>query len=189
MIAVIDNGGQYTHVIWRSVRDLGFEAKIFPKETPFASLPTPKAFVLSGGPGSAYKDEFYVNKDIILGAARGILTQPVLGICQGHQLIAHYLGGKVGRGESAEYGIGRIAVDEPDLLFKGLPSSFNAWVSHFDEVKRLPPDFVSLAHSATCRIEAMKHKSRPLFGVQFHPEVWHTEGGERILANFLSLAR
>ncbi|MEM4389947.1 MAG: GMP synthase subunit A [Candidatus Micrarchaeia archaeon] len=189
MIAIIDNGGQYTHVIWRTVRELDFEARIFPKETPFASLSTPKAFILSGGPGSAYRDEFYVNKDIILGAARGILTQPVLGICQGHQLIAHYLGGKVERGKSAEYGVQKIIVDEPDLLFKGLPSSFNAWVSHFDEVKELPPGFVSLAHSSVCKFEAMRHIERNIFGVQFHPEVWHTEGGERILDNFLSLVR
>jgi len=188
MIAVIDNGGQYTHVIWRSVRELGFEVEVFPKETPFASLPTPKAFILSGGPGSAYRDEFFVNRDIILGVARGILRQPVLGICQGHQLIAHYLGGKVERGKSAEYGVQRIFVDEPDVLFKGLPQSFNAWVSHFDEVKELPPGFVALAHSESCRVEAMRHAELPLFGVQFHPEVWHTEGGERILGNFLSLA-
>ena len=77
--------------------------------------------------------------------------------------------------------------DANNSLFRGLPTEFQAWSSHFDEVKALPKDFVALAHSEQCKYEAMKHKSKKLFGLQFHPEVWHTENGERILENFLKI--
>jgi GMP synthase (glutamine-hydrolysing) len=103
----------------------------------------------------------------------------------GHQLIAHSLGGKVERGKSAEYGISRIEVDEEGVLLEGMPKSFNAWVSHFDEVVSMPYGFARLAHSNSCKIEAMENAAKKIFSVQFHPEVWHTENGERILENFL----
>ena len=115
------------------------------------------------------------------------LNAPLLGICFGHQLIAHALGGKVEKGKSAEYGIAKITIDDADGIFAGVPREINAWVSHFDEVKKIPEGFVSLAHSQTCAHEAMRHKTKKIFGVQFHPEVWHTEHGEEILRNFLGV--
>jgi len=180
-VAVIENGGQYTHVIWRTVRDLGHEVKVFPNKTPFEELAS-DGYILGGGPGSAYKDDFGVCAEIIKGGVEN--NCPVLGICLGHQLIGHLLGGIVARGPSAEYGLGELFVDEKDVLFQHCPKKFNVWVSHFDEVKQMPQDFVKLAHSKTCSIEAMHHKTKLIFGVQFHPEVWHTENGERILKNF-----
>ncbi len=179
-ILIVDMGSQYTHVIWRTVRDLGHEGKIAPKDVPASELAAAKAIILSGGPSSVTKDPFFSLPAQIKKADR-----PMLGICLGHQLIAHTLGGKVAKGKSAEYGVSKIEVDKPGAILDGLPKSFNAWVSHFDEVAKMPPGFVSLAHSETCAHEAMENVKKKIFSVQFHPEVWHTEGGEKIIKNFL----
>jgi GMP synthase (glutamine-hydrolysing) len=180
MILIIDMGSQYTHVIWRTCRELGHEGKIVPKQVARSELDAAGAVILSGGPSSVTKDDFHSLPDFIRS-----YSKPVLGICLGHQLIAHSLGGKVVKGKNAEYGISKIEVDKPGALLEGLPPSFNAWVSHFDEVVKMPAGFVSLAHSDTCSVEAMEMPSRKLFSTQFHPEVWHTENGEKILENFL----
>jgi GMP synthase (glutamine-hydrolysing) len=185
MIAIIDNGGQYTHLIWRTCRDLGHEARIAGNKSAFADVADASAFIISGGPGSAYSDDFGVCREVIERCAAG--STPLLGICMGHQLIAHVLGGKVARGRTAEYGIMSIEVDDENALFAGVPKRFNAWVSHFDEVKHLPAHFRPLAHSAICSAEAMAHEDKPIYGVQFHPEVWHTEHGETMFKNFLGI--
>jgi len=187
MIIIVDNGGQYTHLIWRMCRDLGHEARVVGNKTGFAEIADASAFILSGGPGSAYSDDFGICNEAIERCASGKSKAPLLGICMGHQLIAHVLGGQVARGKTAEYGVMEIEVDEENGLFRGVPKRFKAWVSHFDEVKRLPMHFKPLAHSAICGAEAMAHESKPIFGVQFHPEVWHTEHGETIFGNFLEL--
>ena len=179
-LSIINFGSQYTHVIWRTCRDLGREGKIVPKTVARAELDAADAVILSGGPSSVTKDDFHSLPDFIRTSGKSIL-----GICLGHQLLAHSLGGKVVKGKNAEYGLSRVEVDTPGVLLEGLPASFNAWVSHFDEVKKMPEGFVSLAHSDTCAHEAMEMPARKLFSVQFHPEVWHTENGERILENFL----
>ena len=181
-ILIVDMGSQYTHVIWRTCRDLGHDGKIVPKTVTRAELDAADAVILSGGPSSVTKDNFHALPDFIKSKPD---TKAVLGICLGHQLLAHSLGGTVVKGKNAEYGISRIEVDKPGALLEGVPASFNAWVSHFDEVKKMPEGFVSLAHSETCAHEAMEMPSRKLFSVQFHPEVWHTENGEKILENFL----
>ena len=178
---IVDMGSQYSHVIWRSVRDLSREGKIVPKDVSQKELSSAEAIILSGGPSSVTKDNFHSIPNQIKKSG-----MPILGICLGHQLIAHSLGGKVVKGKSAEYGISKIVVDEGGVLLSGLPKSFNAWVSHFDEVAAMPPGFVRLAHSETCGVEAMENAKRKIFSVQFHPEVWHTENGEKILQNFLS---
>jgi GMP synthase (glutamine-hydrolysing) len=118
----------------------------------------------------------------------GQIKLPMLGICYGFQMITHIWGGKVAKGESAEYGLGEVELDNEDDIFKNVPKKFRAWVSHFDEVKKLPDGFVKLAHSTNSIIEAAKHETMPIFCVQFHPEVWHTEHGERILRNFLEIS-
>ncbi len=198
-LAILNLGSQYTHVIWRTCRDLGVEAVIHQPDAPSDVVDFFDAYILSGGPASA--PEMKPNQahrllklsaglagasgpgpDAAASAAHS--PKPILGICMGHQLMAHVLGGEVGKGSSAEYGVSEIVVDEPDLLLEGMPPKFQAWVSHFDEVKKMPQSFRSLAHSDTCQVEAMVHRSLPLFGVQFHPEVWHTQNGERILENF-----
>ncbi len=193
MILIVDNGSQYTHLIKRNMRDLGKTGEIIPnKGTTLLEVAekNPEAIILSGGPSSVTSGENYVSEQIINWIWKGDknwANTPLLGLCWGHQLIAHTLGGKVAKGSSAEYGLGRITVDDEDLLFRGIPKEFTAWVSHFDEVKELPEGFLPLAHSETCEIEAMRHKERNIFGCQFHPEVWHTENGEEILKNFLSV--
>jgi GMP synthase (glutamine-hydrolysing) len=181
-ILIVDMGSQYTHVIWRTCRDLGHDGKIAPKTVARAELDSADAVILSGGPSSVTKDDFHALPAFIREKPDG---KAVLGICLGHQLIAHTLGGKVVKGKNAEYGISRIEVDRPGVLLEGVPGSFSAWVSHFDEVKRMPAGFTALAHSDTCGVEAMEAPVRKLFSTQFHPEVWHTENGERILENFL----
>ena len=144
MILIVDRGSQYTHVIWRSCRELGFEGKIVPKDVSEKDLLSAKAIILSGGPSSVAKDKFFS-----LPSAIKKTKKPLLGICLGHQLIAHTLGGKVVKGKNAEYGISKIEVDSQGVLLSGLPKSFSAWVSHFDEVKKMPEGFVALAHSDT----------------------------------------
>ena len=188
MILIVDNGSQYTHLIKRNMRDLGKESEtVNSKGAKLEEIEKkkPEAIILSGGPSSVYKGENGVSEEIVKRVSGG-WDLPLLGICYGHQLIAYALGGEVAKGSAAEYGLGKVVVDREDLLFKGVPKEFQVWVSHFDEVKKLPSGFEALAHSSTCKVEAMRHKEKRIFGTQFHPEVWHTENGEKILENFLS---
>lgn len=190
MIIIVDNGSQYTHLIMRNCRDFGKESVIVNNSSSFDRSVKPHeeridSIILSGGPGSVYAGNNGLSEVIVKKVLSGELRKPLLGICYGHQLIGYLSGSKVARGIRAEYGISEIFVDNKDLLFMDVPKKFNAWVSHFDEIKEVPKGFVALAHSDTCAIEAMRHKELEVFGVQFHPEVWHTENGERILSNFL----
>ncbi|MFA5108810.1 MAG: GMP synthase subunit A [Candidatus Micrarchaeia archaeon] len=187
-LLIINLGSQYTHVIWRTMRDIGIEAVIKEPNVSASDADFFDAYILSGGPSSASKMTPNAAHRI-LEAAKSGSKKPILGICLGHQLMAHVLGGVVEKGSSAEYGISQISVDRAESIMEGMPHKFNAWVSHFDEVKKMPQDFIALAHSSTCKYEAMVHTSLPLFGVQFHPEVWHTEHGEKILENFVKLAQ
>ncbi|NYZ73792.1 glutamine-hydrolyzing GMP synthase [Candidatus Micrarchaeota archaeon] len=190
MILIIDNGSQYTHLIKRNCRELGFEVEMLYNKAGYDKAEElleegVSRMILSGGPSSVYTDPPNLSSMICAKIRDEELKNPLLGICYGHQMIAHTWGAKVAKGASAEYGLGEIEIDDEDALFKGVPKKIRAWVSHFDEVKELPKGFVKLAHSGTCPIEAMRHRERPVFSVQFHPEVWHTEHGEDILRNFL----
>ena len=197
-ILIIDNGSQYTHLIKRTCRDLGYETKIInAKQTKEELKSLLTSFVsenlkiiLSGGPGSVYSDPPNLSSFLCSEIRDGRLKFPLLGICYGHQMIGHVWGATVAKGKNAEYGtcaITRTGGVNGGRIMNDVPFKFVAWVSHFDEVKELPDGFVSVASSETCAIEAMEHVSLPIFGVQFHPEVWHTENGEKILANFLKL--
>jgi GMP synthase (glutamine-hydrolysing) len=185
MIVIVDYGGQYVHRIWRSLRYLDAESEIVPSETPWADITAkkPDAYVLSGGPHSIHKDEVSEVYRKVIDSRK-----PVLGICLGHQLIAHHFGGKIMEGRVGEYAEVEIEVVDEDELFAGIPKKFMAWESHRDEVSEIPEYLKVLAKSATCPIEALKHKSRPIYGVQFHPEVEHTQEGPNILKNFLKVA-
>lgn len=191
MILVIDNGSQYTHLIKRNCRDMDFEAEIVGSRVSLGEViaKRPEKVILSGGPSSVYapEEQGKVSQPLVKAVHEGKLDVPLLGICFGHQTIGYALGAKVERGASAEYGIAKITVDREGTLLKGVPGEFNAWVSHFDEVKEAPPGFEALAHSQTCRVEAMENVGKRIFSVQFHPEVWHTEHGELILRNFLRI--
>ncbi|MBI5047023.1 GMP synthase subunit A [Candidatus Micrarchaeota archaeon] len=198
MILIIDNGSQYTHLIKRTCRDLEYDAEIVNSRESFEKIEKlvhAKQFekiILSGGPGSVYSDPPNLSSIICTKIKNNELEIPLLGICYGHQMISHIFGAKVAKGKSAEYGFCEITIDEgkkenANGILTGIPKRFRAWVSHFDEAKELPKDFVKLAHSESCEIEAMKHKTKQIFGLQFHPEVWHTENGEEILKNFLKI--
>jgi GMP synthase (glutamine-hydrolysing) len=183
-VYVVDNGGQWTHRIWRVLRELDCDSKIVPNSTPTQEIHA-DALVLSGGaPRIAWESPR-------LGLCVDYLKEfggPILGICVGHQLMAVHCGGKAGPSEIPEYGLARIKVVLEDDLFKGLPKEFQVWESHNDEVKSVK-DFVVLAESESCRIQAMKHVEKPYYGVQFHPEVNNTEHGGEILGNFVDVAR
>ncbi len=183
-LAILNLGSQYTHVIWRTCRDLGVEAVIHQPNEAADVIDFFDAYILSGGPASAPDMPKSQAHRVMQMVWENKSQKPVLGICLGQQLMAHVLGGTIGKGASAEYGVSEILVDDASSVLEGMPPKFQAWVSHFDEVKKMPAGFRSLAHSDTCKIEAMVHEKLPLYGVQFHPEVWHTQGGERILENF-----
>ena len=178
-IAVLDTGGQYTHLIARRVRELGVYADVQPSDTPRAALSSRKGVIISGGPGSVYEPGCPDIDPRILSA-----QIPVLGICYGHQLLAHHLGGKVQRGQRGEYGPAHLTVTCADGLWKGVEQS-QIWMSHFDSVAAVPPGFRVTAATDISGIAAMSDPVRKLFGIQFHPEVVHTHAGRQILENFL----
>ncbi len=185
-VYVIDNGGQWTHREWRVLRYLEVDAQIIPNDTPVEKLKDADAIVLSGGaPSISYELSKLGNQPRYLDE----LDIPILGICVGAQLIAEHFGGRCGPAIYPEYGKTEVWIDEHDEIFEGLPEKIVAWESHNDEIKELGNELIPLAHSATCRYQAIKHKKRAIYGVQFHPEVEHTEHGEEIFKNFLRLAR
>ncbi len=183
IIFVIDNYGQFCHLIHRAVRDLGQEVKLVKNTSKIKEILTnePDGLILSGGPTleRAGNCAAYVKE----------LDLPVLGICLGHQVMALAYGGSVRTGSAGGYAAIEIEILEEDDILKGLGPKTSVWASHADEVSALPPDFIRLARSRICEIEAMKHKTKPLYGVQWHPEVSHTEKGNELLTNFFEVCR
>ncbi len=180
-VTVLDAGGQYCHLIARRVRELGVYAEVKPSETPASQLENRRALIISGGPSSVYEaGSPTVDKELFE------LGTPVLGICYGLQLMAHNIaGGKVSPGVQGEYGLATLQVTEDDRLFQGYEPQSQVWMSHRDLVSEVPEDFLVTAKTATCPIAAMANDWRKLYGIQFHPEVVHTQGGMMILGNFL----
>jgi GMP synthase (glutamine-hydrolysing) len=183
-VYVIDNGGQWTHRIWRVLREIECETKIIPNTTPLNQIDA-DALVLSGGaPRIAWESPRLGICTDYLNDFRG----PILGICVGLQLMALHCGGKAGPARTPEYGLSKMTVVDEDDLFRGLPKEFLVWESHNDEVKEAP-GFRILAASENCSIQAVKHFEKSYYGVQFHPEVNNTEHGEEILRNFVKTAQ
>jgi GMP synthase (glutamine-hydrolysing) len=184
-VLILDFGSQTTQLIARRVREAGVYCEIHPFNLSLERIRaiSPKAIILSGGPASVYDpDAPSVNKAIFQ------MGLPVLGICYGMQLMAQSMGGRVEKGVRREYGHARLYFAEPNELFYGLavkPAFNQVWMSHGDRIEVLPPGFKAIAWSENTPIAAMRHESLPLFGVQFHPEVVHTEIGMDILKNFL----
>jgi GMP synthase (glutamine-hydrolysing) len=178
-ITVLDTGGQYTHLIARRVRELGVYADVAASDTPAADLKTRRGLIISGGPASVLEAGCPDIDPAILS-----LGVPVLGICYGHQLLARHLGGTVERGERGEYGIAQLEVTAADPLLSGVERS-RIWMSHFDTVSKVPPSFEVIGSSEVSGVAAMSDCARRLFGIQFHPEVVHTQAGRRILENFV----
>ena len=181
-IVILDFGGQYAHLIARRVRECGAFSEIRPPSTVAEKLKGAAGIILSGGPQSVYDDGSpLVDPDILK------LGIPVLGICYGHHLLAHTLGGEVTSGKTKEYGRTSITIKTKTNLFAGLPDCFTVWMSHGDEVTRLPSGFVAAASSSDCVNAAMANDARKFFSIQFHAEVAHTEHGLKILKNFVAL--
>jgi GMP synthase (glutamine-hydrolysing) len=174
-IVVVDNDGQFTHLERRALRDIGVETEIVPNTTPPAEIDA-DGVVLSGGPHSADPER---------GSRYLDLGVPVLGICLGMQDMAAALGGRVGAGEYGGYADVTVRIEDPDDPVVGsLAPETRVWASHADEVKELPPGFTRTGTSDVCDIEAMGDADRDLYGVQWHPEVAHTEEGETVFENF-----
>jgi len=185
-IYVIDNGGQWTHREWRTLRDLDVDTEIVPNTTPFQELKSEEinGLVLSGGAPR-------ITLDSDLGNCAEYLEKaefPVLGICAGHQFMAKFFGGWTEPSKIPEFGkVELTLLKEGDILFEGVPKKSIVWESHNDEVTVLPKLFDRLAESENCKIQAMRHKKKPFYGLQFHPEVEHTEHGEQIFKNFVKM--
>lgn len=181
-IIIIDLGSQYNQLIARRVRENKVFCQIYPPTVKAAQVKSisPKGIILSGGPASVYrKGSPRIDKEIFL------LGIPVLGICYGMQLMARDLGGDVAYSKKREYGNAYLVVDSKKDLFKGLPKRLTCWMSHSDQIKRLPKGFRSIAHTTDTRVAAMSNTLEALYGVQFHPEVAHTEKGNVIIRNFI----
>jgi len=182
LIAVCDFGSQYSQLIVRRVRELGVYCELFPPDVPARELAAHplRGVILSGGPASVYQE----------GAPRvdpGLfdLDVPILGICYGMQLGCELLGGEVSAGVGGEYGRTLLEVVAADELFAGLPSEMTVWMSHGDVVSKVADCFRVLGRTAGCPVAAVRHRERPFFGVQFHPEVSHTPLGREMLENFV----
>jgi GMP synthase (glutamine-hydrolysing) len=181
-IVILDFGGQYAHLIARRVREAGAFSEIRQPSISADKLKEASGIILSGGPQSVYDAGSPQADPAIL--QMGI---PVLGICYGHQWIAHALGGEVKSGKTKEYGRAQIEVTSAESLFAGLPKTFTVWMSHGDEVATLPAGFTQAATSGDCVNAAMADEARKMYGVQFHLEVVHTEHGAEIIKKFVSL--
>ena len=182
MIVVLDFGGQYAQLIARRVREARVFSELLPYDTPLEEIRRrdPEGIILSGGPNSVYE-----RGAPRVDAALFDLGVPVLGICYGMQLMALTLGGEVGAVQIREYGRSKLEVRGHGELFSGTPDEQTVWTSHGDAVLAAPPGFRVTARTPSVPILAFEEPSRGLYGVQFHPEVRHTEYGMEILKNFL----
>jgi len=177
-IDVVDLHGQFTHLEHRALRDMGVDVETIDADTPPEEI-VADGLVLSGGPdidriGNAPD---YLDLDV-----------PVLGICLGMQVIARELGGTVGAGDYGGYADVTVEITNPeDPLVGSLAPETRVWASHADEVTAVPEGFERTARSDVCEVEAMSDTDRDLYGVQWHPEVAHTEEGEVVFENFLAL--
>ena len=181
-IIILDYGSQYTQLIARRIREQHVYSEIVPFNITVDKVKAyaPKGIILSGGPNSVFEEG-------APGIDPGIfdLGIPVLGVCYGMQLISQELGGRVQPGEAREYGKTEMTVVPGNELFKGLPDKFVVWMSHGDRVAEIPAGFKVSATSDNCPYAAIRNEEKRFFGIQFHPEVVHTQHGNQILSNFV----
>jgi len=181
-ILILDFGSQYTQLIARRVRELKVFSVIEPCTASIEKIKKikPKAIILSGGPHSVYERKAPPLKKEILK-----LGIPILGICYGMQILVKTLGGDVKEAKKREYGRAKMYIDNHDDLFFSLPAKIISWMSHTDQAKQLPEGFIQLAHTLNTKYAAIGNKDKKIYGVQFHPEVVHTELGLQVISNFL----
>lgn len=182
-ILILDFGSQYTQLIARRVRELNVYCEIHPFNTDPVTFEehAPKGIILSGGPSSVYDDDApELNLDYLE------LDLPVLGICYGLQSLAHAIHpGAVEKAEKREFGRATLLVDDNSDLLKDLESQSTVWMSHGDHIKDLPESYRPIAHTSNAPVAAVRHNNKEIFGVQFHPEVVHTDEGKTIFKNFV----
>ena len=179
-IIILDFGSQYNQLIARRVRDLGVYSEVLPFDTPLDEIleRKPVGIILSGGPSSVnVPDACLVDKALFEAGV------PVLGICYGMQLTAHLLGGKVKKGEKGEYGKANFEILKTNSVLEGISLTSTVWMSHFDEVETPPAGFEISGKSGV--IAAMANEEQKIYTLQFHPEVSHTEEGEKMIENFI----
>lgn len=180
-IFVVNNFGQFNHLILRMLRDLEIDARMVPNDTPPATIAgSCRGIILGGGPsleraGNAPK---YLD-----------LGLPVLGICLGMHIIATARGGSVRKGASGGYGAVTVRIFDHDTILAGYPDQIRVWASHADEVASVPDGFRTLAQSSICGVEAVASERELIYGIQWHPEVSHTENGRLVYENFDRLTR
>ena len=181
-VLVLDFGAQYAQLIARRVREASVFSEIVPRDIAAAEVKArnPVGLILSGGPASVYADDAYELDPAILE-----LGIPTLGICYGHQAMAHALSGVVAANDIAEYGRAELRVGAAGILFRDLPENQVVWMSHKDAVVEPPAGFAVTASTGDSPVAAMEDPERGLYGVQFHPEVAHTEFGQEVLKRFL----
>ena len=185
LVIVLDFGGQYNQLIARRVRECGVYCEVKPFTTPLEELKkmNPIGFIFTGGPNSVYLDNAPKVDPALFD-----MGVPVLGICYGCQLMAHTLGGRVAAAQddsAREYGKTETFYDTGCPLFKGLPESGISWMSHGDYMEKVPEGFALAARSKACPNVAIADVKRGFYGVQYHPEVNHTENGLGMIRNFL----
>jgi GMP synthase (glutamine-hydrolysing) len=185
-IAIIDFGSQVCHLIAKKIRNLGIHSEILPYNITLGELEKQNivGLILSGGPSSIYETEAPK-----LSFKLSDIKIPILGICYGHQLLAHEFGGQVVSSKLREYGTQKLVIDRRDKIIKDLEESQDVLMSHGDKIVDLPAGFVAIAATESCEYAVIVNVEKNIFGVQFHPEVTHTPNGMSIFENFLSYCK
>ena len=180
-IVVLDFGSQYSHLICRRIREFSVYAELVPFDISYEELlkHNPKGIIFSGGPSSVYNSDAPIPEDKIFE-----MNLPLLGICYGHQLIVNKFGGKVKRANK-EYGSSLLTIDDDKDLLSNVGESVRAWMSHGDEAEKIPSGFKVIGHTESAKAAAIASSEKSIYGIQFHPEVVHTEQGTEILKNFV----
>jgi GMP synthase (glutamine-hydrolysing) len=182
-VLILDFGSQYTQLIARRLRELQVYCEIHPFNAPLETFDEqpPNGVILSGGPKSVNDSDAPELNDHIFD-----WDVPVLGICYGLQILSHQLvPGSVAKADRREFGRAHLIVDDPSDLLKDIPDQSTVWMSHGDHILELPDEYEIIGHTRNAPVAAVRHTSKPIFGVQFHPEVVHTEHGEKLLSNFI----
>ena len=183
-LAVLDFGSQYAHLIAKRIRHLGVYTAIFPPSIDTDRLKAAKGIILSGGPASVFAEDVPAFNPEILN-----LSQPILGLCYGHQLMAKHFGGSVANTGQGEFGKASLRQLNPSPLWKDVTDNSQVWMSHQDSVTELPQGFQVIGETIAGSLAALQHQERPLFSLQFHPEVTDTLAGTQILSNFVELCK
>ena len=180
-IVVLDFGSQYSHLICRRIREFSVYAELVPYDISYEELQklNPTGIIFSGGPSSVYNSDAPIPENKIFD-----MNLPLLGICYGHQLIVNKFGGKVKRANK-EYGSSLLTIDSDKDLLNGVGESVRAWMSHGDEAEQIPEGFKVIGHTEGAKAAAIASEEKSIYGIQFHPEVVHTEQGTEILKNFV----